>query len=121
MLLAGHFALSARMPDIARFDIPMGQLLHGLGLVLPTLFILVIYGEIFTTFLSDVYGLALQVEQRTKLPYKLIVPLLLLASYGFSQIGFKPLISFLYPLFGLISMAWMVMVMWRQDPSAKPD
>ncbi|UUZ79931.1 hypothetical protein LJK88_33640 [Paenibacillus sp. P26] len=68
MLLAGHFALSARMPDIARFDIPMGQLLHGLGLVLPTLFILVIYGEIFTTFLSDVYGLALQVEQRTKRP-----------------------------------------------------
>src|SRR5206468_556018 len=38
MLLAGHFALSARMPDIARFDIPMGQLLHGLGYVLPTLF-----------------------------------------------------------------------------------
>lgn len=115
MLLAGHFALSAHMPEIARYDIPMGRLINGLGLGLQLMFVLVIYGEIFTTFLADVYGLALQIEQRAKWPYKAVVPVLLLLSYVISQIGFKTLISFLYPLFGMLSIAWMVMMMWRKN------
>ncbi|MCZ8514378.1 hypothetical protein O9H85_18515 [Paenibacillus filicis] len=121
MLLAGHFALSAHMPGIANFDIPMGQLLKGMSFGVQLLFILVIYGEIFTTFLADIYGLTLQLEQRTKLPYHILIPIVLLLSYAVSQIGFKTLISFLYPLFGMLSMAWMVMMVWRQDRPAPPN
>ncbi|MEC0212021.1 hypothetical protein P4H70_24045 [Paenibacillus ehimensis] len=115
MLLAGHYALSAQMPGIAQFDIPMGHLIHGLGPLLQLPFILVIYGEIFTTLLADVYGLALQIEQRSSLSYQIVVPLLLALGYVVSQIGFKTLISSLYPLLGLLSMAWMVLMIWRRQ------
>ncbi|CAG7624608.1 hypothetical protein PAESOLCIP111_02641 [Paenibacillus solanacearum] len=120
MLMAGHFALAAQMPDIARFEIPMAQIVHRLGPVLQMAFILVIYGEIFTTLLSDVYGLALQLEQRTRLKYKLIVPLILIVAYAVSQIGFKTLLASLYPLFGMLSMAWMVMMIWHRRGPERP-
>ncbi|MCZ8517987.1 MULTISPECIES: YkvI family membrane protein [Paenibacillus] len=115
MLLAGHYALSARMPGITQFDIPTGQLIKGVGPVLQLLFILVIYGEIFTTLLSDVYGLVLQLEQRTRWPYQVLLPLVLLLSFAVSQFGFKTLLSSLYPLFGLFSLAWLALMMVRRS------
>lgn len=119
MLLAGHFALSAQMPDILRYDIPMGLLTQQMGGVLKLLFVFVIYSEIFTTFLADIYGLSLQISQRTGLAERTIVLLLLAASFAVSQIGFKVLLSSLYPLFGLLSMAWMTLLIWRKDPAAE--
>ncbi|MDF2962703.1 MAG: rane protein [Paenibacillus sp.] len=117
MLLAGHFALSAQMPGISQFDIPMGHLIHKLGPVLQLLFICVIYGEIFTTLIADVYGLSTQLEQRTRLSRTWILLLILFLSYLISQLGFKALLSTLYPLFGLVSTAWLVMII-RQPGGA---
>ncbi|WP_248924951.1 hypothetical protein [Paenibacillus hamazuiensis] len=113
MLLAGHFALSAHMPGIAQFDIPMGGIIERLGGVLQAMFILVIYGEIFTTFVGDIYGLSLQIEQRFSIPNRAVIAAVLALSYVVSQFGFKTLLSTLYPLFGLVSIAWMVMMIWR--------
>ncbi|TVY08326.1 YkvI family membrane protein [Paenibacillus cremeus] len=119
MLIAGHFALSAQMPGIDQFDIPMAHVLRRIGTLLQFLFVLVIYGEIFTTLLADVYGLALQIEQRLRMSYRIIVPILLLLSYAISQFGFKTLISSLYPLFGLFSLAWLVLMVWHRSGSGR--
>ncbi len=51
MLLAGHYALSARMPGIVQFEIPMAHIVVDLGRLVQILFILVIYGEIFLLLL----------------------------------------------------------------------
>lgn len=118
MLLAGHFALSAQMPGISQFDIPMGNLIQRVGPVIQLLFIGVIYGEIFTTYIADVYGLSLQLEQRTKLSRKRILWLVLALSYLVSQLGFKALLTTLYPLFGLISLVWMAMMILRRNRTA---
>lgn len=118
MLLGGHFALSAQMPGISQFDIPMARLIQKVGPIVQLLFICVIYGEIFTTFIADVYGLSLQIGQRTRLPRHWILIMILLLSYGVSQLGFKALLSTLYPLFGLISLAWMTMLICRRERPA---
>jgi uncharacterized membrane protein YkvI len=115
MLLAGHFALAAQMPGIVQYEIPMGTIISKLGGSLQILFIFVIYGEIFTTFIADIYGLSLQIEQRFSVPYRLAIPIVLLLSYAVSQIGFKTLLSSLYPLFGLISITWLVMLIYRRN------
>jgi uncharacterized membrane protein YkvI len=114
MLLAGHFALAAQMPGIAQFDIPMGRLIGGLSWVWQLLFIGVIYSEIFTTFIADIYGLSTQLEQHTKLSRSAILLLLLILSYSVSQLGFKALLSTLYPLFGAFSLVWMIILIWRR-------
>ncbi|NOU97904.1 hypothetical protein GC093_32460 [Paenibacillus sp. LMG 31456] len=117
MLLAGHFALSAQMPGISQFEIPMGHLIHNLGPLLQLLFIGVIYGEIFTTLIADVYGLSTQLEQRTRISRNWVLILILLLSYIISQLGFKTLLSTLYPFFGLVSAAWMIMIiLYRNRP-----
>jgi uncharacterized membrane protein YkvI len=114
MLLAGHFALSAQMPGITQFQIPMGVLLIDLGKVVQLLFLLLIFAEIFTTLIADVYGLASQIEHRIKLPQKMVIIGILILCFGISQIGFKVLLSTLYPLFGMISLSWLIMMIRRR-------
>jgi uncharacterized membrane protein YkvI len=115
MLWAGHFALSAQMPGITQFQIPMGQIIRPLGTGVQLIYIVVIYGEIFTTFIADAYGLTLQIEQRTHWNRKSIILTILALSYSVSQIGFSKLLTTLYPLFGLVSLIWFVMMIWRRN------
>jgi uncharacterized membrane protein YkvI len=114
MLLAGHFALSARMPDITRYDIPMGQMAQNLGAAVQLIYILVIFAEIFTTFIGDLYGLMLQIQQRSTLQPQIILLCLLVLCYLVGQIGFSTLLSVLYPLFGLVSLACFILIIWRK-------
>ena len=58
-------ALSAHMPGIMQYEIPMGQTVAMLGYTIQLLVIFIIFAEIFTTLLSDVYGLTLQIRQHT--------------------------------------------------------
>jgi uncharacterized membrane protein YkvI len=114
LLLSAHYALSAQMPGIMQFEIPMGNIMTRLGPMMQFTYVLVIFGEIFTTFIADAYGLSMQLQQRTKLHPKVILISILALSYIISQIGFKVLLSALYPLFGMISVAWLVMMLWRK-------
>lgn len=115
MLLAGHFALSAQMPGISQFEIPMAHIFYKAAPFLQIMFLLVIYGEIFTTYIANAFGLCLQVEQRLSVPRQLIIITVLTLSYLVSQIGFKTLLTTLYPLFGLISLVWLALVMGRRS------
>lgn len=110
MLLAGHFALSARMPGIKQFEIPMGGIARELGAWLHWIFVLLIFMEIFTTLVADIYGLALQVHERTKAPQGLLTAILLLLCFLAGQFGFGPLLSTLYPMFGLLSLGWLFLI-----------
>ena len=116
MLLAGHFALSAQMPGITQFDIPMGQIASGLGLTIQLIYILLIFSEIFTTLVSDVYGVTLQLHQRTRANKNLIIFCIMLFCYIVSQFGFRSLMSFLYPLFGMFSLVWLYLLMRTSNP-----
>lgn len=114
MLMAGHFALSAEMPHITRYEIPMASIVHHLGVVVQIMYVLVIYAEIFTTFIANIYGLTLQVKDRMAFSERNIIITLLILCYLISQIGFKTLLSTLYPLFGWISLIWFVMIIWKR-------
>lgn len=110
MLLAGHISLSAQMPGIMQFDIPMGRVIASLGQHMQLLFLFVVYAEIFTTLIADVYGLSLQLQQHTGIKMSAIAPAVLLLCCAVGQIGFKSLLSTLYPLLGMISLVWLVKI-----------
>lgn len=116
LLLSGHFALAVHMPGITQFDIPMGHIASGLGVFIQLIYVLLIFSEIFTTYIADVYGITLQIQQRTGIHQKLIIMMIMLFCYLFSQFGFKPLVSFLYPLFGLFSLAWLYLLIRSSGP-----
>src|SRR5690606_29829022 len=114
MMLAGHFALTSQLPGITQYEIPMGQLAARLGQAVQLLFVLVIFGEVFTTFIANVYGLSVQIRHRTGWQMKPIIGAILVGSYIVGQIGFSTLLSTLYPLFGLLSAVWFVRIMAKR-------
>ncbi|WP_372663826.1 hypothetical protein [Cohnella sp.] len=118
LLLAGHFALSARMPGIAQFEIPMGGIARELGSWLHWIFVLLIFMEIFTTLVADIYGLTLQVHERTKASQGMLTIMLLLLCFLAGQFGFGALLSTLYPIFGLLSLGWLFLI--SRDRSRPP-
>ncbi|ASA20678.1 YkvI family membrane protein [Paenibacillus donghaensis] len=119
MLLAAHFAMSSQMPQILQFEIPMGSIAFRLGTVVQTIYLLLIFLEIFSTFVADIYGVETQVKQRLSIAPALITPLLMLICYLLSQFGFSSLLSIFYPVFGALSLVWAVMLLrvpWSPPP-----
>ncbi|GGF69960.1 putative membrane protein YkvI [Paenibacillus albidus] len=108
MLLAAHFSMSSQMPGILQFEIPMGSIAFRLGTVVQTIYLLLIFLEIFSTFVADIYGVAMQLQQRLPLAPSLITPLLMLVCYLLSQFGFSSLLSLFYPIFGGLALVWVV-------------
>jgi len=114
MLLVGHISLSAHMPGIAQFDLPMSHIISPLGPVLRILFVTLIYAEIFTTLIADIFGLNSQLAQHIDLHPSAMTVILLTFCYTVSQFGFKTLLSTLYPLLGLISLVWLSMLVMKR-------
>ncbi|MNI65163.1 hypothetical protein D3C73_1206520 [compost metagenome] len=115
MLMAGHYALSANMPGIVQFEIPMGSIAQQLGSVTKVVYILLIFMEIFSTFVADIYGITLQLKPRIQLDRKFISITILFICYLTSQFGFSALLSVLYPLFGLFSLLWAAVLALHRD------
>jgi uncharacterized membrane protein YkvI len=111
MLLAAHFAMSSQMPGILQFEIPMGSIAFRLGPFVQTIFLLLIFMEIFSTFVADIYGVSVQLQQRLPIAPALATPLLMLVCYTFSQFGFSSLLSVFYPIFGGLCLVWAVMLL----------
>lgn len=110
LLLAGHLAMSARMPGILQFEIPMAYLARELGAWLHWIYIFLIFMEIFSTLVADIYGLTLQLEERTGASQWMLTAILLLLCFLAGQFGFGPLLDNLYPMFGLLSLAWLFLI-----------
>ncbi|REE84417.1 putative membrane protein YkvI [Paenibacillus taihuensis] len=116
MLIAGHIALSVYMPGIQQYAIPMGGIARQLGHGIQWIYIFLIFAEIFTTLIADIYGLTLQLQERLKVSRTLLTLITLACCYVASQIGFGPLLSTLYPLFGLISLGWLALLIRQRPP-----
>lgn len=108
MLMAAHYAMSAHMPGILQFEIPMGKIAFGLGAAVSFVYLMLIFLEIFSTFVADIYGVTLQLEQRLPFSRKAVTRMVMLTCFVFSQFGFSSLLSFFYPLFGALSLVWAI-------------
>ncbi|MFD1177717.1 hypothetical protein ACFQ3W_15605 [Paenibacillus puldeungensis] len=119
MLLIYHFAMNSRMPEIWNLEIPMGEIVRDLGPFLHILFLFVIYGEIFTTLVGNVFGIARQIQSLFELPKKAVILAILLACFIISQAGFAYLMTYLYPLFGYMGMLLLVFLVVKRLPGNK--
>ncbi|UFJ42217.1 hypothetical protein LOK74_06895 [Brevibacillus humidisoli] len=114
LLLLAYSSMSAHMPQIVSMEMPMIYMLAGLGQGAALLFALLVYAEIFSTLVANVFGIVQQLKQVVSLPPPLIILVILLACYLVSFIGFIPLLSLLYPLFGQIVVLFLFMLCYRQ-------
>ncbi|OZB96782.1 hypothetical protein [Paenibacillus sp. XY044] len=113
MLLAAHVAMSAHMPGIRQYEIPMGSIASSLGTTIQLIYVMLIFLEIFSTFVADIYGVTLQLQQHIHLPPKLLIACVMFVCFLLSQIGFSSLLSVLYPIFGALSLLLVLRLMFK--------
>lgn len=116
MLLSCHFAFYS-LSNVSQFDIPIAEVIKDFGKSMHILFLMIVYGEIFTTLIGNVFGISRKMEKIFSLSERWIVVGILLLSFFISQIGFSSLLGFLYPLFGYIGLLILLFVAVKQLPT----
>jgi uncharacterized membrane protein YkvI len=111
ILLTGHFSLMT-LSDVNRYEIPSAVIMRTAASQLYWMFILVIYGEIFTSVIGNIYGLQRQISSYIKLPSMLIIAVIFLIALIISEFGYGRLLGYIYPVFGYISLLFLVLV-WK--------
>lgn len=95
-------------PDIFNYSIPMLYIARSTGTIAGSALSIVIWLEMFSTAVSDIYSLARKAKHNLKIDYKLSIVLILIAAIPFTMIGFENLIKLLYPSFGVVSFIYIV-------------
>ncbi|WP_162266743.1 transporter [Clostridium sp. ATCC 25772] len=102
--------LLVNIPEIFQFEIPLLHVASKFGTLIQLLLLAVIWCEMFSTEVSDIYSVGKTLEQKYKISYKTGVILVLLVALPISQLGFKNLITYLYPGFGVISLVFVYQI-----------
>lgn len=103
-----NFLLLLNTPYIYQYEIPLLYIANRFGKPLQLMLLCIIWCEMFSTEVSDIYSVAKTLEHAVKLPYKTSVFLILAVAVPISQIGFVRLITIIYPAFGVISLIFML-------------
>jgi len=114
LLLLAYSSMSAHLSTVLDVEMPMIALLSGMGKSISFLFALIVLAEIFSTLIANVYGLVEQVRPYLRLSAAQICLAVLGISYVVSFLGFRSLLSVLYPLFGQFVVFFLLMLLWRQ-------
>jgi uncharacterized membrane protein YkvI len=102
-----NLMLLLNVPYIFKYEIPLLYISHRFGNVIQVLLVCIIWLEMFSTEVSDVYSVGKAITQIFNIPYKTAVVLIILIAIPISQVGFVNLISVIYPAFGFISLLFM--------------
>ena len=116
ILIASHLTL-IMLPNLELYDIPMAIIMKNLAPFLYWIFVLVIYGEIFTSVIGNVFGLDRQLKQYMAIPTLASVFAIFAVSYLISLVDYSTLLSYLYPLFGYVCMTFFVLL-WMKPFTA---
>ncbi|MCY6371991.1 transporter [Clostridium ganghwense] len=103
-----NFMLILNIPHIFKYDIPLLYIANRFGTLVQIMLLCIMWLEMFSTEVSDIYSLGKTVENVFKISYKKSVILILLIAIPISQFGFVNLINYVYPAFGAISLVFIV-------------
>lgn len=110
LLWIGHATLTLGGNALFLYEIPFGKLAQRSGSFFYVLYLTVVFAEIVTTFVANVYGLTTYASHRWRWRSSVVLVGVLLLCTGGSFLGFKTLLGILYPFFGAISVLWLLVL-----------
>jgi len=110
MLIIAHGAMLTHWDDVHMLDVPLVYITEEWNQMLQLFFILVLYAEIFTTLISNIFGITQQLREIFTVQEHTLYLILFLVSFLFCLIGYSQLLLFFYPLFGYLGLATMLRV-----------
>lgn len=103
-----NLLLSANQPYIYNFEIPLLFVANRFGPLVQAFLLIIILLEMFSTEVSDVYSISKTLQQSFNIDFNKGIFLVLSFALPISQIGFTNLITTLYPLFGILSLLFIL-------------
>lgn len=103
-----NLMLMINVPYIFKYEIPLLYIANRFGNLLQMMLLIIIWLEMFSTAVSDVYSVGKTISHVFKISYKRAVLIIIAIAIPISQIGFANLIKVLYPAFGVISVVFIV-------------
>ncbi|MBA4537384.1 hypothetical protein H1Z61_09570 [Bacillus aquiflavi] len=116
ILFSSHFTL-VMLPNFEVYDIPMAVIMKSLASGFYWIFVLIIYGEIFTSIIGNVFGIERQMKSLISTPRFIIIAVIFTITYFISLVHYGRLLSYLYPLFGYISLIFIVLLWMKPYPT----
>jgi uncharacterized membrane protein YkvI len=103
-----NLLLILNIPYIFEYEIPLLYVANRFGKAIQIMLLTIIWFEMFSTEVSDIFSVSKTLEQTFKIPYRAGCILIFLIALPISQVGFVKLITFLYPAFGMISFIFIL-------------
>ena len=89
------------------YEMPLLAVAMSLSRILQIAILGIMWLEMFSSQVSNVYSLSYYLKNRWKLPYNKGIFLAVAIAAPFSVIGFSKLVEFLYPMFGILSLVFL--------------
>ena len=109
ILMSSHLTL-VMLPELESYAIPMAVIMKTTAASFFWVYVFIIYGEIFTSVIGNVYGIERQLRKYISIPSNLTTMIILTICAFISLIDYGLLLSYLYPLFGYISLIFIILL-----------
>ncbi|MBS4172305.1 hypothetical protein [Bacillus sp. FJAT-49736] len=110
ILISSHFTLIT-LPNVQFYEIPMAAIVKNSFIGIYFIYVLIIFGEIFTSLIGNIYGLEKQFSKYFSIHRVWIFTIILIIIYCLSYFHYGTLLSYLYPLFGYFSLLF-IFLLW---------
>lgn len=117
ILLASQLTLIT-LPNLLDYEIPMAVIVQQAMAGIYILYLLIIYGEIFTSLIGNLYGIEKQLRNYLNIKKAWIYFGVLVIVYFIAKVDYGKLLGFLYPSFGYISLVFLILL-WFKPLSRK--
>ncbi|WP_332893232.1 YkvI family membrane protein [Lottiidibacillus patelloidae] len=90
--------------DIMFYEIPLFAILKQYPYIMIIFMSVLLWAAIYTTAVSGVFGLTSRFRGKTKLSTWIVAGITILFMLPFTTFGFSTLVSFLYPIYGMLNL-----------------
>lgn len=102
-----NFLMMVTFKDALRYEIPLLYVAKQIGPILQFILLCVIWLEMFSSKVSNIYSLAKGMQNYYSFSFKKSMFIIIALSLPITQIGFGTLITYLYPFFGALSIIFV--------------
>lgn len=117
LALSINFTILVYSPKSYYNEIPNLFIANHYGRFISLCLTIIIWLEMLSTEISNIYSLSYRIHYSIKLPYTTCVLLIMLLSLPLSFIGFSNLIALLYPPFGVVGVIFLIGCIYKSVAS----
>lgn len=110
LLIMNHLVV-VQLPGFQFYDIPLAVMMKKMAGTVHILFLLVIYGEIFSSIIANIYGLERFIKKILPIRTLYIGIMIFALAFVISSVNYSVLLATLYPLFGNIAFIYFLLLL----------